>query len=144
MGITFQWEKKPDLALPYFLKADKLLENKLPTILSYVKNRIAGTYCLRKEFPLALQYINEAIEIEKAGLKVAFKKEPEPVPEELQNKLKTLLETFREGILAEEYIEGRDLAVPFIENFKNEDDESLTPITIQRVLVSTEESIIFL
>lgn len=32
-------------------------------------------------------YINEAIEIETAGLKVEFKKTPEPVPEELQNKL---------------------------------------------------------
>ncbi len=32
-------------------------------------------------------YIGEAIEAEKAGLKVAFKKNPEPVPEELQNKL---------------------------------------------------------
>jgi uncharacterized protein YdeI (YjbR/CyaY-like superfamily) len=32
-------------------------------------------------------YINEAIEAEKAGLKVVFKKNPEPVPEELQKKL---------------------------------------------------------
>jgi uncharacterized protein YdeI (YjbR/CyaY-like superfamily) len=32
-------------------------------------------------------YIHEAIEVEKAGLKVNFKKNPEPVPEELQNKL---------------------------------------------------------
>ena len=37
--------------------------------------------------PILKAYILEAIEIEKAGLKVAFKKEPEPVPEELQNKL---------------------------------------------------------
>jgi len=33
-------------------------------------------------------YIYEAIEVEKAGLKVNFKKNPEPIPEELQNKLK--------------------------------------------------------
>lgn len=32
-------------------------------------------------------YIQEAIEIEKAGLKVPMKKNPEPVPEELQDKL---------------------------------------------------------
>ncbi|MEB3751581.1 hypothetical protein EP10_002436 [Geobacillus icigianus] len=31
-------------------------------------------------------YINEAMEIEKAGLKVEFKKSPEPIPEELQKK----------------------------------------------------------
>jgi uncharacterized protein YdeI (YjbR/CyaY-like superfamily) len=32
-------------------------------------------------------YIYEAIEVEKAGLEVNFKKNPEPIPEELQNKL---------------------------------------------------------
>ena len=32
-------------------------------------------------------YIHEAIEAEKAGLKVNYKKNPEPIPEELQNKL---------------------------------------------------------
>jgi uncharacterized protein YdeI (YjbR/CyaY-like superfamily) len=32
-------------------------------------------------------YICEAIEAEKAGLKVNYKKKPEPIPEELQNKL---------------------------------------------------------
>jgi uncharacterized protein YdeI (YjbR/CyaY-like superfamily) len=31
-------------------------------------------------------YIREAIEAEKAGLKVNYKKNPEPIPEELQNK----------------------------------------------------------
>ena len=31
-------------------------------------------------------YIFEAIEVEKTGLKVDFKKNPEPIPEELQNK----------------------------------------------------------
>lgn len=47
---------------------------------------------------------------------------------DLEGKLKKLLEIFKEGILAEEYIEGRDLAVPFIENFKNGDDGILSPI----------------
>jgi uncharacterized protein YdeI (YjbR/CyaY-like superfamily) len=32
-------------------------------------------------------YIYEAIEVEKAGLKVNFKKNPEPIPEEFQNQL---------------------------------------------------------
>jgi uncharacterized protein YdeI (YjbR/CyaY-like superfamily) len=37
--------------------------------------------------PVVKAYIKEAIEAEKAGLKVEFKKNPEPIPVELQNKL---------------------------------------------------------
>ena len=37
--------------------------------------------------PMLKAYIHEAIEAEKAGLKVNFKTNPEPLPEELQNKL---------------------------------------------------------
>ncbi len=37
--------------------------------------------------PILKAYIHEAIAAEKAGLKVDFKKNPEPIPEELQNKL---------------------------------------------------------
>jgi len=37
--------------------------------------------------PVLKTYIRQAIEVEKAGLKVKFKKNPEPVPQELQNKL---------------------------------------------------------
>jgi len=37
--------------------------------------------------PILKIYIHEAIEAEKAGLKVNYKKNPEPTPEELQNKL---------------------------------------------------------
>jgi uncharacterized protein YdeI (YjbR/CyaY-like superfamily) len=37
--------------------------------------------------PTLKAYIREAIEVEKAGLKVPLKKHPEPIPEELQNKL---------------------------------------------------------
>jgi uncharacterized protein YdeI (YjbR/CyaY-like superfamily) len=37
--------------------------------------------------PVLKAYIHEAIQAEKAGLKVDFKQNPEPVPEELQNKL---------------------------------------------------------
>ena len=37
--------------------------------------------------PILRAYIAEAIEVEQAGLKVAYKKNPEPVPEELQNNL---------------------------------------------------------
>ncbi len=37
--------------------------------------------------PILKAYIHEAIAAKKAGLKVDFKKNPEPFPEELQNKL---------------------------------------------------------
>src|SRR5438270_1236845 len=37
--------------------------------------------------PILKAYIREAIEAEKAGLKVTYKKNPEPIPEEFQNKL---------------------------------------------------------
>jgi uncharacterized protein YdeI (YjbR/CyaY-like superfamily) len=37
--------------------------------------------------PILKAYIHEAVDAEKAGLKVVFKKNPEPIPEELQNKL---------------------------------------------------------
>ena len=37
--------------------------------------------------PLLKAYIREAIAAEKAGLKVTYKKKPEAIPEELQNKL---------------------------------------------------------
>jgi uncharacterized protein YdeI (YjbR/CyaY-like superfamily) len=37
--------------------------------------------------PILRAYIFEAIEADKAGLKVNYKKKPEPIPEELQNKL---------------------------------------------------------
>jgi uncharacterized protein YdeI (YjbR/CyaY-like superfamily) len=37
--------------------------------------------------PILKAYIYEAIEVEKGGLEVNFKKNPEPIPEEFQNKL---------------------------------------------------------
>jgi uncharacterized protein YdeI (YjbR/CyaY-like superfamily) len=37
--------------------------------------------------PILKAYINEAIEVEKTGLEVNSKKNPEPIPEEFQNKL---------------------------------------------------------
>lgn len=37
--------------------------------------------------PILKAYIREAVEVEKAGLKVKIKKHPKPIPEELQNKL---------------------------------------------------------
>ena len=37
--------------------------------------------------PILKAYIHEAIEAEKAGLEVTYKKNPEPIPEEFQNKL---------------------------------------------------------
>ena len=40
--------------------------------------------------PVLKAYIQEAIEAEKAGLKVSLKKKPEPIPQEFQNKLDEL------------------------------------------------------
>src|SRR5438128_3821249 len=37
--------------------------------------------------PILKAYIDEAMEAERAGLKVTYNKNPEPIPEELQNKL---------------------------------------------------------
>jgi uncharacterized protein YdeI (YjbR/CyaY-like superfamily) len=37
--------------------------------------------------PILKAYIYEAIEVEKAGLEVNLKKNPEPIPEELQKKI---------------------------------------------------------
>jgi uncharacterized protein YdeI (YjbR/CyaY-like superfamily) len=37
--------------------------------------------------PVLKAYIRQAMEAEKAGLKVNLKKNPEPIPEEFQNKL---------------------------------------------------------
>lgn len=37
--------------------------------------------------PILKEYIFEAIELEKTGLNITFKNNPEPIPEELQNKL---------------------------------------------------------
>ncbi|HXB30618.1 MAG TPA: YdeI/OmpD-associated family protein, partial [Puia sp.] len=50
--------------------------------------------------PILKSYIYEAIEVEKAGLKVDFKKNPEPVPVEFQKKLdkKPSLKTAFEGL----------------------------------------------
>jgi uncharacterized protein YdeI (YjbR/CyaY-like superfamily) len=41
--------------------------------------------------PILKAYIYEAIELEKAGLKVNIKKNPESVPEEFQNKMNKIL-----------------------------------------------------
>jgi uncharacterized protein YdeI (YjbR/CyaY-like superfamily) len=43
---------------------------------------------IAKMEPVLKAYINEAIAAEKAGLEVTFKKNPEPIPEELQNKFR--------------------------------------------------------
>lgn len=40
--------------------------------------------------PVLKEYIYEAVEAEKAGLKVNTKKNPEPIPEELQNKFEDI------------------------------------------------------
>lgn len=37
--------------------------------------------------PVVKAYVDEAVAVEKTGLEVSFKKNPEPIPEEFQNKL---------------------------------------------------------
>jgi uncharacterized protein YdeI (YjbR/CyaY-like superfamily) len=49
--------------------------------------RFANVREIVKIEPILKAYIYEAIEVERAGLKVNFKKKPEPIPEEFQNKL---------------------------------------------------------
>jgi uncharacterized protein YdeI (YjbR/CyaY-like superfamily) len=49
--------------------------------------RFTNAQEIAKIKPTLKAYIYEAIEIEKAGLKVPLKKDPEPIPEEFQNKL---------------------------------------------------------
>lgn len=49
--------------------------------------RFTNTSEIIKMAPVLKTYIYEAIEVEKAGLKVDFKKNPEPVPEEFQEQL---------------------------------------------------------
>ncbi len=49
--------------------------------------RFANVGEIVKMAPILKAYIYEAIEVEKAGMKVNFKKNTEPIPEEFQNKL---------------------------------------------------------
>ena len=49
--------------------------------------KFTNTTEVKEMKPILKAYIFEAIEVEKAGLKVEFEKKPEPIPEELQQKL---------------------------------------------------------
>ena len=49
--------------------------------------RFTNVHEIAEMEPILKAYVREAIEAEKAGLKVTYKKNPEPIPEELQNKL---------------------------------------------------------
>jgi len=49
--------------------------------------RFTNVQQIVKMEPILKAYIREAVEVEKAGLKVNFKRNPEPIPEEFQNKL---------------------------------------------------------
>ena len=50
--------------------------------------RVTDVKTIKKLEPTIKAYIDEAINIEKAGLKVTFKKTQEPTPDELQSKFK--------------------------------------------------------
>jgi uncharacterized protein YdeI (YjbR/CyaY-like superfamily) len=49
--------------------------------------RFAGVREIAGKESILKEYVRQAIDVEKAGLVVNFKRNPEPVPEELQNKL---------------------------------------------------------
>ena len=49
--------------------------------------RFTNVQQIVKMEPILKAYIREAVEVDKAGLKVNFKRNPEPIPEEFQNKL---------------------------------------------------------
>ena len=49
--------------------------------------RFANVREIRKSEPILKAYIQEAVDAEENGLEVKFKKNPEPIPEELQSKL---------------------------------------------------------
>ncbi len=49
--------------------------------------RFAGVREIAGKESILKEYVHQAIEVEKAGRVVNFKRNPEPVPEELQNKL---------------------------------------------------------
>jgi uncharacterized protein YdeI (YjbR/CyaY-like superfamily) len=49
--------------------------------------RFTGVREIDELEPILKAYIYQALEVEKAGLQVDFKRNPEPVPEEFQNKL---------------------------------------------------------
>ncbi len=48
--------------------------------------RVTSVHDIIEMEPILRAYIQEAIEVEKSGLKVNFKKNPEPLPEELKGK----------------------------------------------------------
>jgi uncharacterized protein YdeI (YjbR/CyaY-like superfamily) len=71
-----------------------LLKDKKSILIQQTKNvqaarqiRFTSVQEIIKMEPVVKAYIKEAIEIDKAGLKVELKKDPEPIPEEFQTKL---------------------------------------------------------
>ena len=78
-------------ALLFFKGA--LLKDKQSILIQQTKNvqaarqiRFTSVQQIIKLEPVVKAYIRQAIEVEKAGLKVELKKNPEPIPQELQSK----------------------------------------------------------
>jgi len=70
--------------------ARKILEKPGDNTQAALRIRFTDVQEIVKLEPVLKAYIHEAIEAEKAGLKVEFKKSPKPVPVELQRKLDAL------------------------------------------------------
>ena len=67
--------------------ADGILVQQTKNVQASRQIRFTNVREIIKLKPVLKAYIYEAIEVEKAGLKVAFKTAPEPIPEEFQTKL---------------------------------------------------------
>jgi uncharacterized protein YdeI (YjbR/CyaY-like superfamily) len=68
----------------------RILEKPGASSQSALRIRFTSVGEIAKAEPMLRAYLQEAIEAEQAGLKVVFKKNPEPVPAELQAKLDAL------------------------------------------------------
>ncbi|MBO6794452.1 MAG: YdeI/OmpD-associated family protein [Balneolaceae bacterium] len=62
-----------------------LLESPGKNSQAVMRLTFTDTAVIQDQEQIILDYISQAIEIEKKGLKVEFKKEPEPIPEELES-----------------------------------------------------------
>ena len=66
--------------------ADGILIQQTKNVQAARQIRFTNVREIEKMKTILIAYLYEAIEVEKAGLKVEFKKNPEPIPEEFQKK----------------------------------------------------------
>ncbi|NJB72257.1 uncharacterized protein YdeI (YjbR/CyaY-like superfamily) [Saonia flava] len=83
--------------------------------------------------PILKSYIYEALEVEKSGLKVTFKKNPEPLPEELEGKFSELPE-FKSAFEALTPGRKRGYILHFSQPKQSKTRESRIEKNIERIL----------